>query len=234
METGMEKYLKEKMDDALLEELMPDFDKEREWDMLAQKLHPKKKMFFVPVWARAAAVLLLVASGWLLLYNRDNAEVINGTAVTITKLTADKKALQPVGIIPAKDKSCTTTAVASNAVSIPEYKHSKRQPVSIVPLHDSALQIVLQADARPIPTPTDSMPNIAAPNLPPTQVAVKKPRPQAIHILDVDNEDRKFMINEEYKGNPIGIIARLQNMLVPNETVAATDIPNPSQIILKR
>ena len=230
----MEKHLKDKMEEASLQELMPAFDKQREWDMLAQKLHPKKKIIFVPVWARAAAVLMLVATGWLLLYNRDNAEVINGAVVTITKPTADKKALQPVGIIPAKDTSRTTTAVASNAVNVPEYKHEKRQPVSIVPRHDTSTKIALQADDRQIPTPTDSVPNIAAPTLPATQVAVKKPRPQAIHILDVDNEDRKFMINEEYKGNPIGIIARLQNMLVPNETVAAADIPNPSQIILKK
>ncbi len=58
----MKKSLNERMEEASLKELMPDFDKGAEWAKISAKLQPAKKRIAF-TWQRAAAVLLLVAAG---------------------------------------------------------------------------------------------------------------------------------------------------------------------------
>ncbi len=62
-----EQQLNGKMEQASLNELMPDFDKEHEWQQLSGKLHPFKTRKLLPLWSYAAAVLLLFVCGlWYL------------------------------------------------------------------------------------------------------------------------------------------------------------------------
>jgi hypothetical protein len=58
-----DKRLKDKMSEASLKDLMPGFDPEAEWQQLHQKLRPARKKIAIPVWAYAAAMLVLVAAG---------------------------------------------------------------------------------------------------------------------------------------------------------------------------
>ncbi len=54
-----EKRLCDKMEQASLDELMPEFDKQQEWLQLASQLQPAKKKV-IPVWCYAAAILVLI------------------------------------------------------------------------------------------------------------------------------------------------------------------------------
>ena len=58
--------INERLEQASLNDFMPGFDKEQEWLRLSHQLHPVKIRKLIPVWAYAAAILLLLAGGsWL-------------------------------------------------------------------------------------------------------------------------------------------------------------------------
>ncbi len=60
--------ISEKMEQASLKELMPDFDKEAEWLQIYQQLHPAKKKMPILVWyAAAASLVLLFGVIWFML-----------------------------------------------------------------------------------------------------------------------------------------------------------------------
>jgi len=90
-----EKRLKDKIDQASLKELMPEFDNEQEWMLLQQKLLLVKRKLLIPVWSYAAAILILCSVAGLTLYlsvnNRRQAHssYISGPASNkVTKLLA--------------------------------------------------------------------------------------------------------------------------------------------------
>ena len=58
-----EQQLNGKMEQASLKELMPDFDKELEWQQLEHRLRPAKVRRLVPLWSYAAAIVLLLVGG---------------------------------------------------------------------------------------------------------------------------------------------------------------------------
>src|ERR1043165_2057218 len=58
----LEKKMNDEVRKASLEELMPGFDKEAEWQKLSQHLAPARKTIPLGTWAYAAAILLLVGT----------------------------------------------------------------------------------------------------------------------------------------------------------------------------
>lgn len=83
----MKKSLKEKMDAASLEELMPDFDKEAQWQQLSLAMH-KKKRLTAWTWKSAAAVLLLFTTGLIAFMLSQNSK----TGMPETALTQSSSA----------------------------------------------------------------------------------------------------------------------------------------------
>jgi len=70
-----EQQLNEKMEQASLKELMPDFDKEHEWQQLEQKMCPVKVRRLVPLWSYAAAIVLLLVGGiWFMKRGADTID----------------------------------------------------------------------------------------------------------------------------------------------------------------
>lgn len=90
---GLEEKMSERLQNAPFEELMPGFDKEAEWQMLAKQMAPEKRTIPLRSWAYAATILLLIgaATCWFML--RDN---------TTPRMASTKKAeLQPAPKAPA-------------------------------------------------------------------------------------------------------------------------------------
>ncbi len=58
----MKKSLRERMEEASLHELMPDFNKEEGWGQLRAQLHTTKQKPLL-TWQRAAAIILLIVAG---------------------------------------------------------------------------------------------------------------------------------------------------------------------------
>jgi len=93
-----EKRLIDKMDQASLKELMPEFDKEQEWQRIAQKLQPRNKLL-LPVWSYAAAILVLCSIAGFTWYSftntrqvvtKDNLPVSHGVLALNDTGNADK------------------------------------------------------------------------------------------------------------------------------------------------
>ena len=115
--------MNERMEQASLKELMPDFDKDQEWMQLSQKLHPLTQRKFIPAWSYAAAILLLLAGG-----------------IGLTKFISDSNnppiiAAQPVAgtawakvILPDDTTLNTKPAIVSDVLDN-EIKHNKNAVV---------------------------------------------------------------------------------------------------------
>jgi hypothetical protein len=234
MAEDFENLLRDKMEQASLKELMPSFDVEEEWAGLQDRLQPSKRRSLIPVWAYAAAIILAIISGWPLLKNMmDNPQNEENKTATVSPKTKQPAVLQPMPVVTTKDSVKPQVAIAK-ANSGKRTTPNIQKRVYNVPA-DTTIVLVQQIPTTTQPAMQDSPQSIKHEPLQ-TVVAVKvnKQRPVALHVLDVENEDRDFMINKEYKGNPSGIIARIQNLLTTPETVVSSDKPYPAQILLKR
>lgn len=81
MKQDMEQRMYDELDRTKADELVPGYDAEQDWQRLAMKL-PRRKRLSMPIWARAAAVLLLVAVGgmWYMRGNdNDVPDVVGAT-----------------------------------------------------------------------------------------------------------------------------------------------------------
>ena len=88
--------INERMEQASLNDFMPGFDKEQEWQKLSRQLHPVKKQ--IPVWsyAAAAAMLLLLAGGGWLALSLSGTNSHEATAQITAPDTVGQKIIAPV------------------------------------------------------------------------------------------------------------------------------------------
>ena len=212
---------------AHLKELMPDFDKDKEWIELHRKLKDQKRITFIPIWSYAAAILILLSIGLYLV--KQSARDPNSVEKKIASapIPVEKKAI----VLPSKPLLIDSIKKAIPVLqknSLVLFKIKKASTAN-------ETATFLAQNVEPITTqPAILEKKIDSPASPKNVAAVKKPRPQAIHILDMENEDRAFMINKDYSGNPTGIVGRLQNLFVKPGSIVSSDNPYPMQIILKK
>lgn len=188
MAPEFDKKLNERFDDASLEELMPEFNVNREWNRVAEKLDKKKKLIPV-IWLRYAAVLavgLLVS--WLLMkqWMGNENKIQIEPAVVHQQIDTAAKAMQPVEPVMKEE----TVAVSKKGVAPrgQEKKPRPEQPIEKAP--------------EMIPEPAQQEPQLAVEE--PAQPTVPKQEPviatktkrsvQAVHLLDINNEDKQIMI----------------------------------------
>jgi hypothetical protein len=90
----MKKSMKERMEEASLKELMPEFDKELEWGNLSSRLHPKVQTK-AHMWKRAAAILAIITTGAIAAY-------VAGSSNTEQNIQAQSAIAQkwPTNVIP--------------------------------------------------------------------------------------------------------------------------------------
>lgn len=126
----MKKSLNERMEEASLKELMPDFDKGAEWAKLSAKLQPAKRRI-VLTWQRAAAVLLLVAAGSFFLL------LATGNKPENASMAADEQArnwasdmMQPVPAMNSPEAQINSTG---QEASTAEYATGVTTAVAAVP-----------------------------------------------------------------------------------------------------
>ncbi len=114
----MKKPLDERMEDAGLGDLMPGFDREAEWTKLHTQLHPARQRRVMPLWLRAAAVLLLLAGGSYVVWQLTNEDTAVAQEMAMTDTGAQE---QPDGDIqgtnsaeiPANGNEAGTTLAAT-------------------------------------------------------------------------------------------------------------------------
>lgn len=215
MEQDFEQSMRDKMDEASLNDLMPHFDKDEEWNDLSERLHPNKRRSIIPMmWSHAAAVVIGVTVGWLLLKNtgkesagvNEVARIINTTtprAVPAPSVIHDTVTTQVVTI---KEVPTQSTSIAKTSV-----------PVIV---HDTVI-VAAQAEIKSPVTADTFKPTITV--APTAVAAVKRPRTRAVHLLDIDNEDKDLIISPDYHDLPKGALHTIQRVIFNQNAMVSTD-----------
>lgn len=149
---GFDKSLKEKMEGAVLVELMPAFSRDEEWARLARKLNPAPVRTYKKTWAIAAGLLLVALCGGVYMWSVQrpgNELAATAAPVNVTTTTAPVNAPAPV---PPASK-------ASIATALPAEKAERKTTVPATPASHSEPQkykaknvyLVQQTSRKPLP-----------------------------------------------------------------------------------
>jgi hypothetical protein len=227
MEQDFEQQMRDKMDEASLKDLMPRFDKDEEWDQLSERLHPNRRRNIIPMmWSHAAAIVIGVTIGWILLKNtgkesagaNEVARVINTTtpqAAPTTAVTHDTVLREVVRI---KEVPSHATGIARTAAP----------PI----IHDTVMIVAQSTVTSPVTADTFKPATVAASA---AVATVKRPRPRAVHLLDIDNEDKDLMISADYQDLPKGALHTIQRVIFnQNAMVTADDKASDKPYILRQ
>lgn len=190
MDKDFEKRLKEKMDSASLQDIMPGFDKEATWAEIDERMSERKKRV-LPLWfnyAAAVAVGLLLGGGLVKMWWKDTV-VVTQLAQVIVKKTPTT--IQPVD---------TMTNKVDVQIAVPQS----------VPVHTNTNNIAktkpqtkpaVDTQAPSLHTPkTDDIPTTPTPDVQQDVVAQTTTQPikkrKTVHLLDIENEDRQTALND--------------------------------------
>lgn len=227
MATDFEQHFKETLDAGGINNAAPQFDKEAEWNELKSRLihRPKRKLW--PVWSHAAALLAGIIVCWFLMRQwggstkAEQSIVVMPTTTVHPENKPDAANTAPHAVIgqptpiPAAQVARPATVTAKFIVA-----KANKDTATVAAVNQAMQDQITAKPALPQPMPLASAP-------------VKKPRPVAIHVLDIENEDRQFMIQEGSKVGSASIIAKIQNRFAkPDEVAAANDRPYPLLILL--
>lgn len=205
MSAEMERILREKIDNASAGDVMPDFDKEKEWEELSGRLPGNKKRIWLPVIRYAAVLLVGILAG--------------GVAMQLWWMS-DKKA-GVVDIAHLAPPPVATETVKTDTVYIPvektvvaTSKNTRRiRTVAINAEPESAIHQPAKEYQQPaeIIKQEEQVPPIASVNKRPKQV---KP----VHLLDTDNEDRSSALfyNDPEAGSKKGFALHISAKRLPD------------------
>jgi hypothetical protein len=241
MKSDFEQSMREGMKGASLNELMPEFDKQAEWNQLSGKLRPEKKRILMPIWSYAAGIVALILAGWFCTKHHTPEKTLVKNTPVQAPVPPPINEPQPTNQVPALVPHSVSapvvkqTTVAANEPKIKRQGRIKTANQSI-PIGDTGL--LFSVHLQPGPTQlmiTDSTIIFPAQSQPKTiTAAVKKTRPHAVNVLDIDNEDRQFMITEAPVGtyaNPF--LAKLHSVIT-QDAIAGSDRYYPLQGAFKK
>ncbi len=230
MALDFEKLLKEKMDEASLNELIPGWDTEIHWHGLAQKLQTKKKPIFLPAWSYAAALLVAVLCCWFYLTQSTNEQTKIKKVTVIAPQTPNK-------IIVETGKP-TMVTVKKETLIVKEIQRKQSVLVKINKDYDVVKDtgMVLSLDNI---TENKQEPSVDKSNMHSLSteqkipvIAINKSRQHAVNILDIENEDRQFMISKgPAAGSSSQILERMQFLITPQKVIVANAGPYPLEVL---
>ncbi|HEY9176428.1 MAG TPA: hypothetical protein VIN07_01995 [Flavipsychrobacter sp.] len=177
MSAEMERILREKMENASAGDVMPGFDKEREWEELSGRLPGNQKRVWLPVIRYAAVLLVGILAGgmamqqwWMSDKEADVTDVAHVAPQPVAKeIIKTDTVYVPVEktIVSAHKNTRRTSNVTVNAKPEKPIDHPAKE-------YQPPAEII---------NPQEQVQPIASVNTKPKQV---KP----VHLLDTDNEDR--------------------------------------------
>lgn len=204
MDKDFEKRLKEKMDNTSLKDIMPSFDSEATWAEIDDRMSAKKKRI-VPVWfnyAAAVAVGLLLGGGLVKMWWKDTKVITSPTEVIVKKVPTTMKPIDTMTNkvdVQISTKSPATTqprSVTPNqhiAKTKAEKVETTKKPIEQITTVDTQ-EVLVQApehNDKPISPTPEVKENVVVKT---TTSPIKK---KAVHLLDIENEDRGTVLNNE-------------------------------------
>jgi hypothetical protein len=251
MENDFEQLWNDKLEGAPLKDLVPGFDREAEWNKLSEKLRPSRKRPVWLVWSHAAAIILGILITWFLMKEsggnkqEPNLQVVNAPAPVKPE---DSTLGLPLPYPAQKPDIKNATALQNPAMQninnpkniiVGKTQKIKKTQQDILkeaqhntPDNNEVAKQNNTKEINPAPLP-DSNDNKT--QHPPHPIAiVKKTRQQAIHLLDIDNEDRKYMFNESPEIHSKDFLNQMFNLLSSPDAVATTTQPILLRSILRK
>lgn len=180
--------LRKQMDDADIESILPGFNKETAW----QELSPRLKKGRNTYWLRyAAAVVVVLTIALLVKIQMDKAEPTE-TSISVIKPVPAPAIVPPISLPAAlpettspEKKPATVKLVLPEGRITPAKQATGSDPIALT--QEIVREETAMAD------------NIAKPDTAGTPVVASKvkpviKRPRAVHLLDIDNENRQAAI----------------------------------------
>ena len=214
-----ERSLRDKMEQASLKELFPGFDKDGEWAELEEQLQPRKKRMFLLAWSHAAAILIGIVGGYFLLkefYPKSSTEQVTINVPPSQKIKPNQNTLQVTDTL--KRETVLTKKIKTwhplTDKGVIKHRTTDTLNNSLVQNNEPGKNVQKNRDS-----------SYDVPRQPVYTIATTiKHRQQAISMLDVMNEDRQFMINEQLEGVPRSkIFNQIQHQIANTEGFAASD-----------
>lgn len=185
------KRLKEELDSVDLDNILPGFDREASWKELSPRLKKTQNRTFA--WRYAAALVAIIIAAVLvrMQMNKPNVEeqvvttapaVTTTPAIVDTKVTETQPRVEP--LTEAEPPLVARKSFTRKSAPAHQTAHPQSQPL---PVEEHI------ANTQPEPVQPEMTENIEQP------VATAKPafkRPKAIHLLDIDNENRQAVIQD--------------------------------------
>lgn len=211
------KKLRDKIDDAFTDDIIPGFDKEAAWNELSPRIK-KKRAISVKWWAYAAAIIAIMIGlgGWLAtIQTTDDAPL----QVTTKPAPVIKEDVMPAPV--HKEPVASPEAVVLNKAGTPIRKKTPaKQPTveNVIAGEEVKDEAVIVKDTLPVVIAKEAPEEEIIPS------SLPKRRIRALHLLDIDNEDREIVINEA--GELQTIQQRISFFAIPRQA-SENDMPAP-------
>lgn len=190
MANGFDKW-KAQLDDSSLDEVLPGFDTNAAWKELSPRLKKKEKNPF-RLWAYAATLVGIFFGGLLLKTGLEKDSVTNNI-VTVSIPAATTAPAIPQTTIITKTDTIIKTVVVSNPPK-PQRGNVAKEKVNNEPV--IVKQEPAQTNIEPFTKHENKTEQVIA-------KATPKRRIKAVHLLDINEEDRQIVIQDGGKSQSL-------------------------------
>ena len=211
MASDFEKMMNEKMDNASLKDVLPDFDKAATWSELENRLPEKKSKPLFAWWTHAAAVVAGILLGGFALQTIFNHDT---NTEPIIQVAQEKQTTVPAEVIVKTDTVFITKEVMpAEPIAKPVHKAvtPQPQPKEVIAKEETKKPVKTE---KALPVVED----IIAPKQEEVVAQAKPKKVKPIHLLDIDNEDRQDALynNDPEDWKRSGFTMRISSKRLPN------------------
>lgn len=182
MADDFEKMMNEKMEDASLHDVLPEFDKSAVWDELEPRIPAQKEKPVFVWWSHAAAIIggILIGGMMLQLFLKQDSN-ISSVAVVEQKEQQPNIVIKTDTVFITKEAEPVYVATAEKKPSVPKPKPIPPKQETIVAHRENKAAQIVKLPAIEVIKDKKQEEVVA-------KASRKKVKP--IHLLDIDNEDR--------------------------------------------
>lgn len=191
-----DKLLRDKMDQAGLGELLPGFDRAAVWQQIAERVEKPREKTFAWRWVTSAAVAAGVLLAWVFL-SRD--AIVPGRG--LQEHSNIQAVLKPAAIPAVQPAPAPGPAASAAYASAPVRKKHVQNATPALPAPQQPP--APQPKATTLPDETPATPAVA--------VTAPRPKVHAVHLLDLNNEDKDIALQPAAQPHSEPLIVEIFN-----------------------
>lgn len=226
MEQEFEELFRNKMDQLDPDDELTDDEKDQDWETISKRLE-KRKIRLVPVYVRYAAAILIgifIGTAVIKNFNAEKQPAVNQNVSAIIK-----------EIVPPVQTHDTIYKVQTIVKNIPSTMLSRPANTrsSISPKTNLVLNNANKKVADTMPTRIVEIKPAPAVNIiddtvvhRPLVNTIANHRKTAVHLLDIENEDRQLIAMDTLQRTGNEFLSRVHNVLVRQNALTSSDNNN--------